>query len=97
MNEKQLERSIQSIGKGCFIKYFDYFENMSISNDELIDLLMKNENYKESGAKTRTYQSRRIINSGYAKEALKNISESQRLDEQIREQSIEILESITKI
>lgn len=49
MNDDQLERSLRSIGKGCFVKYFGKFRDNRLNNHDLIDLLMKNENYSECG------------------------------------------------
>lgn len=79
MNNEQLERSINSIGKGCFVKYFEEFSNMSISKEDLIERLMKTEGYKESGSTTRVSQARRIINAGRAKDALLIIASSNRV------------------
>lgn len=76
MNDEQLKRSLNSIGKGCFAKYFEAFNNLSISSDDLIDGLMKIENYKESGARTRVTQSRRIIKENRALDALQIVEAS---------------------
>lgn len=70
MNEKQLKRSLNSIGKGCFAKYFEAFIDSSITDDDLVDGLMKIENYEESGARTRVIQSRRIVREEKALDAL---------------------------
>ncbi len=82
MNDQQLERALQSIGKGCFIKYFENFSNPNISKEDLIDILMKNEGYMESGCKTRISQSRRIIDSGKTNEALNIILKSERVPQE---------------
>ncbi len=83
MDDNQLYRSIQSIGQECFVKYFKDFSNQSLSNEFLIELLMKNEGYKESGCITRITQARRIINSGRAKDALLKITKSKRLSKSL--------------
>lgn len=70
MNDKQLDRSLQSIGMACFVSYFPQFSDESISNEELIRMLMREKNYKESGCRTRVSQSRRIIARGKAQDAL---------------------------
>jgi len=46
MNDEQLQRSLQSIGKACFVKYLDTFSNPQISNEDLIDYLIAQESYK---------------------------------------------------
>jgi len=94
MNDDQLERSLQSIGKSCFVEYFEMFTNSSISNEDLIDILMKNESYMESGAKTRVSQSRRIIKSGRAKDALKIISSSNKVPDAISNKARELAASM---
>jgi hypothetical protein len=79
MNDNQLNRSLQSIGMKCFVDYYDKFCDNKLSNIDLIELLMKNERYKESGCKTRVSQSRRIIKAGMSVVALKKILKSSRL------------------
>ena len=83
MNEEQLQRSLQSIGKECFVKYFEEFSDSSKSNEDLIELLMSNEGYTESGCKTRVSQSRRIIRSGRARDALRIIAGSGRVPDRV--------------
>jgi len=63
MNDDQLDRSLRSIGKACFVKYFAEFSDLAISSEDLIDMLMQQEGYTESGCKTRISNSRRIISS----------------------------------
>lgn len=79
MTPIQVTRSLQSIGKACFVKYFKEFSNVSLSSEDLIELLQTNERYKESGCITRISQARRIIRTGQAKAALIEIIESPRL------------------
>lgn len=80
MNDEQLLRSIQTIGMGCFVKYFEALCDNSIADDDLIDALMKIEKYEESGAKVRVSQSRRINRENMNKEALEIISASSRTE-----------------
>ena len=83
MNDLQLDRSIRSIGKTCFVKYYGMFSRRNLANEEVVEALMSNEGYMESGARTRVSQSRRIINSGRAKDALDIIALSSRLPEKV--------------
>lgn len=46
MNDDQLYRSIQSIGMGCFTKYFEVFSDFEKSDEDLIEALMKIEGMK---------------------------------------------------
>lgn len=78
MNDDQLAGSLKSTGMGCFIKYFEAFSNSNISNEDLIDALMKIEGYKDSGAQTRVTQSRRIINNNRSIDALNIVVSSNR-------------------
>jgi hypothetical protein len=85
MNNEQLNRSINSIGKGCFVKYFHEFSNELNSREDLIELLMNSEGYEESGCITRISQSRRIIKVGRSKDALSIIANSNRVPRPMRE------------
>jgi len=80
MNDKQLLRSLRSIGMGCFAKYFDSFINDKVSDIDLIDAIMKIEGYKEVGARTRVYGARRIINAGLSIDALNLVVSSKRTE-----------------
>jgi hypothetical protein len=91
MDDGQLERSLQSTGKTTFVKYVDSFSDDSLSNDFLVDILMKNENYTESSSRTKVSEARRIIRSGRKKDALRNISQSTKLDRELRDQALSLL------
>lgn len=80
VNDDQMYRSIQSIGMGCFVKYFEAFSDLEKSNEDLIEALMKLEGYEESGAKTRVSSARRILREGRAVDALTKIEESERTE-----------------
>ncbi len=79
MNDDQLERSLWSIGKGCFVAYFCQFADGSLSNRHIIEMLMRQEGYAENGSRTRVSQARRIINAGRAEDALRNVIQSERI------------------
>jgi hypothetical protein len=80
MEHQQLERNLASIGKDCFVKYFEYFRNPKYSNSDLATMLKQKEGYTDNACKTRVSKSRSIINDGKSKEALNMIIESSRLD-----------------
>ena len=96
MNDKQLDRSLRSIGKECFVKYFEEFSDLSNKSEDLIELLMVNEGYEETGCKTRVSQSRRIIESGRGKDALELICKSERVPHAISEQARELKMQLNK-
>lgn len=79
MNDTQLNRTIQSIGKGCFVENFSLFVDAKVPNEDAIEQLMRKHGYQESGARTRVLGSRRIIASGRAKDALEIIASSERV------------------
>ncbi len=79
MNDDQLERSLRSIGKGCFVEYFCQFADQTLSNSHVIEMLMRREGYAENGSRTRVSQARRIIRSGRAEDALRNVIQSDRI------------------
>ena len=83
MNDTQLIRSLQSIGKACFVRYFPLFSDNNLRNDELIELLMRQENYVESGCITRVTQARRIIASERAVDALLIVASSVRVSDEV--------------
>ena len=80
MNDEQLYRSLQSVGMGCFTKYFEAFSDFEKSDEGLIEALMKSEGYEENGAKTRVSQARRIPREDRAIDALQKIAESERTE-----------------
>lgn len=79
MTDDQLERSLRSIGKGCFVEYFCQFADQNLSNSAVIESLMRQEGYAESGSRTRVSQARRIIRSGRTEDALRNVMQSERI------------------
>ena len=83
MNDKQLLRSLQSIGKACFVRYFPQFSDKSMNNEDLIELLMRQENYVESGCITRVTQARRIIASERAVDALLIVASSVKVSDEV--------------
>jgi hypothetical protein len=80
MDQQQIDRSLRSIGKECFVNYFEYFKNLKYSNSDLVTLLKHEKGYTESGCRTRISQSRKIIRNGKTKEALNMVIESSKLD-----------------
>ena len=94
MDQQQLERSLRSIGKECFIKYYEYFINPKYSNSDLVALLMRKEGYTESGSRTRVTQTRRIINENKIKEALNMVIESSKLNGSTRVKATKLLSEI---
>ena len=98
MTDDQLERSLRSIGKGCFVEYFCQFADLNLSNSDVTEILMRQEGYAENGSRTRVSQARRIIGSGRAEDALRNVIQSDRIPNYARvaARARELLVKITK-
>ena len=79
MNDQQLDRTLRSIGKECFVTYFCKFADTSLSNKDVVEILMQDRSYKEKSCLTRTRGARRIIREGRAKDVLIKASESSRV------------------
>jgi hypothetical protein len=92
MNDEQLKRAIQSIGKGCFVKYYEEFRNLARPNEDLVELLMNREGYTETASSTRVSQSKRIVQAGRDADILVEISQSTRLDFAIIEKAKKLLQ-----
>ena len=89
MDDDKLERYLQSVGKRCFVNYFDDFAG-GLSSDAVVELLMRNEGYAEKASRTRVSTARRIIKAGRAGDALQVIGKSSRVPESIRNQAMQI-------
>ena len=96
MTDDQLDRSLRSIGKGCFVAYFCQFADLNLSNSDVIEMLIRQEGYTESGSRTRVSQARRIIRSGRAEDALRNVIQSDRIPNYTRI-ATEARELLTKL
>lgn len=83
MNDQQLERTLNSIGMECFVAYFREFANSGLSNEEVVEILMRDRGYKKKSCLTRIRGARRIIREGRAKEVLIKASESSRVPSEI--------------
>lgn len=83
MTDNQLQRCLQSIGKGCFIKYYSSFANLKLSVEDIVDVLKCNENYDERASKVRVNSARRVFKEKRSLDALAIIVESKRLDKWI--------------
>ena len=91
MKDHQLNRYLNSIGKGCFVKYLKFFENEGYSNEELVEKLMTEEGYTEKASRTRVVSSRRILKAGRRNDALELIAVSKRLDPKLVEKAKQLL------
>ena len=70
MNEQQLDRSLRSVGKECFVTFFGEFCDGTRSNESVDAQIREERGYTWEACRTRTSKSRSIIKAGRAEEAL---------------------------
>ena len=75
MDDHQMERYLQSVGKEVFATYYEQFANPSLSNRRLVDLLVSERGYAEKASWTRVSKARSIIKAGKGPDALKRCAE----------------------
>jgi len=88
MDSKTLKRVLNSIGKGCFIKYFEEFKDPSNSKEKLIEQISSTEKYDEGATLTRVNSARRIFKYGMENEALDLIINSKRIEFDVKQKAI---------
>lgn len=96
MNEEQFSRALQSIGKTCFVRFFDSFSSNTTSREDIIHRLKKETNYTEGSCISRTAHARSIIRMGLAKRALEAVisSSSRQVTAETRAQARKLLSSL---
>ena len=88
MDDYQLDRNLRSIGKECFIAYFNQFSNPQLTNQEIAELMKKERGYTSKACQSRTSHARSIIRAGRAKDAMEIIRDSERVrDQRIRDRA----------
>jgi hypothetical protein len=91
LGENMDKKLIESVGKECFVKYFELFRDETNSTADLIELLIRNEGYTENACRTRISKSRKIINDGFAREVLQDISGSTKLSYKVTASARDLL------
>ena len=92
MNEQQLVRTLNSVGKRCFVTYFRQFCDLSLSNEDVAALIEEAERHTTKTCRTRTNGARRIIRAGRGRDALTIIANS-RADARTRQEAAMLLAS----
>ena len=89
MDDAQLKRSLQGIGKTCFVKYYKPFRDKSRTDPSfLVNFLMRAGVSNEAGAKIRVGRDARgIFNEGRENDALKIVVKSARVPPEIRDKA----------
>ncbi len=92
MNEQQLIRTLNSVGRRCFITWFRQFCDPSLSNEAVAAEIEEAEGYPASACRSRVSGARRIISAGRGRDALTIIANS-RADAQTRQDASRFLTS----
>jgi hypothetical protein len=91
MNDSKLRLYLNSIGKGCFVKYYGEFQDPAKSNEELIEILTKAEGYADKASVTKVEKSRSIIHAGRGADALLEIAQSTHVEGEVSAQAKKLL------
>ena len=90
-----VERILISVGKSTFLKLYPILKNnIKIEPNEVCKLISDYKNYTPASQKTRLGHARRIINEGWEREALENISLSDKLNSEDIELALEYLKKL---
>ncbi len=92
MPETDLVRLLGSIGKSTFVRYFEDFRNLNLSNQEIIERLPLE--YTLKSRISRTSKSRRILREGLEVEALTIIVASDFVDADTTNKALRMLAMI---
>ena len=76
MNEKQFTRNLQSVGKTCFVQFFEHFSSETTPREDVVEILKSNTTYTEKSCRSRTSHAQSIIQAGMAIKALEIIINS---------------------
>ena len=95
MDDNQLERNLISVGKECFVTYFEQFDNCELSNQDIARRIQEDRGYTWKSCQSRTGHARSIIRAGRKRDALEKIRDSERVrDQRIRDRAASIAASL---
>ena len=95
MEENRLIRYLNSVGKECFVKYFEMFSDFNMLNQEIAGIIEEENGYTRKACNSRTGHARMIIREGGAKDALDLISSSNRLSSEVVNRAHNLLRGLT--
>ena len=87
MDDRQLQRNLQSVGMACFAKYFGEFANNALPNRAVAEILREREGYTPGSCANRVSTARSIIGAGRAADALLMIAGASNVDYWTAEQA----------
>ena len=77
MTDEQLDRNLRSVGKECFVTYFEIFSDRQLENIDIAERIQRERScYTWKSCNSRTSHARVIINAGRAKDALILVADS---------------------
>jgi hypothetical protein len=90
VNDDELVRKLNSVGKHAFVKYFDLFRRYSsgkITKEKSISILVEEGVSNDAGAAIRVGNAKIIFNNSREMDALKIILQSNRLSDAVKREA----------
>ena len=94
MNDEQLGRNLVSIGKECFVTYFEQFNDAQLTNRDIAEQIQEDRGYSWKSCLSRTSHARSIIRAGRTKDALEDVRDSERVDQTARDKAARLANSL---
>ena len=94
MDDNQLERRLQSVGKEWFVKYFRHLSDRSVSNENLIKLVIEENGYNERATASRVSGGHGILKSGRGRDALLLVANSKKIPDCVVDQARKLAEGL---
>ena len=92
MDDKQLDKFLEKIGKECFVTFYELFCDITLRNIDVALLIQEERGYTDKACASRTSKARTIIKAGRARDALDICSKSERLPCHIREKATRLVD-----
>ena len=95
MNDKQLDRTLRSIGKACFVNHFAELSDLSLSDEAVAQILAERGKWDEFATLSfRVRGARRIIEAGRDQDALRLIAASPKMRE-LKSRALALLDALS--
>jgi len=93
MNDDELVRKLQSVGKACFVKYYSLFSSDRVDRADIVETLKSENTYTENSCISRAGHARAIVLAGRSCDALNMVvaSNSPRVSQETRDSAQLIL------
>lgn len=86
MDNRQLEITLRSMGKACFVKYYEHADDPALP-----ERMKAAEPYTYKSCQSRASCLRRVIRCGRGEDALENIANSDKVDVETRQKAAALL------